>query len=58
MFAACPKNARIESGIEAVDVASIVTTDNPIGVVVPKEEGRVAPLTASLKRENADALIL
>ena len=58
MFAACPRKARIASGTDAVDVASIVTTERPIGVVVPNEDGRVAPLTASLSCAKAAALTL
>ena len=43
------------SGIESVLVASMVTTDKPIGVVVPKVEGVLVPLTASDRIEKLEA---
>ena len=36
-----------------VEVASIVTVEFPIGVVVPKEDGVVLPLTAEATRAKA-----
>ena len=47
--------ARIVSGILLVDVASIVTCELPIGVVVPKVDGVVVPETAPASCAN-DAL--
>ncbi len=49
--------ARNDNGVALVEVASMETTDVPNGVVVPKEEGVVVPLTALLKRENVAALM-
>jgi len=48
---------RNDNGVALVEVASMETTDVPNGVVVPNEEGVVVPLTALLRRENAEALI-
>ena len=48
-MAVCPENALIESGIDSVVVASIVTWDRPMGVVVPKDDGVDVPLTAPAK---------
>lgn len=48
---------RSVNGVAAVEVASMETTDVPNGLVVPKEDGVVVPLTALLKRENAEALM-
>ncbi len=47
MFAAWPEAARTVKGIAEVEVASIVTCDEAIGVVVPKVEGVVVPETAA-----------
>ena len=49
--------ARIESGIAPEEEASIVTTEFPIGVVVPKDEGVEVPLTAPASWAKAAAVI-
>jgi len=57
MFEDCPDAARIESGIAFVDEDSIVITEFPIGVVVPKDEGVEVPLTAPASWAKAAAVI-
>ena len=46
IFTNCPEALRIESGTAPEEDASIVTTEFPIGVVVPKDDGVDVPLTA------------
>ena len=48
----------VESKSAFVEVASMVTTEFPIGVVVPKEDGVVLPETAEASREKAEEEIL
>ena len=54
-LAVWPDEARRVSGIESVVVASTVTWERPIGVVVPKVEGVVVPETPSERSEKAEA---
>lgn len=56
MLAIWLKTERRESAVAAVEVDSIETTDVPNGVVVPKDDGVVEPLTAPLNRAKGDAL--
>lgn len=47
---------RRESAVVFVEVATTETTDVPNGVVVPKDDGVVDPLTAPLNFANGAAL--
>ena len=47
----------MESGIALVEDASMVTTEFPIGVVVPNDEGVEVPLTAPDIWEKAVAVM-